>query len=463
MTTTPRPLTLADILEQMADSVPDRAAVVSMEATYTYAEIDERANRLANHLLSLGVKHGDHVAVHAYNCIEWVDAFFACPKIGAVAINVNYRYTEAELVHVYGNSQSVALIVESEYLDVARAALASCPTVKHVLVVDGDDASAPEYEAALAAQSAERDFGPRSNDDKFIVYTGGTTGLPKGVVWRHEDFYFAALSGANTAGAPRMTLDEVVAAAVANESAPVFLLIPPLMHGAAIYSLLTAFLAGARRVIMRQFDPVDAVRLIERERITGITVVGDGIARPLAEAMLRHPEVDLSSLKMVGSGGALFSPGGKDQLRERVPGLVIKDAFGTSESGNDGIVEFGEDGTKRMRSNPNMTLVDEQFQPLGPGVEGFLACGGHVPLEYFNDPVKSAATFPVIDGQRLAVLGDRGILEDDGTIVLLGRGSTCINSGGEKIYPEEVEQALKTHPGVYDALVVGIPDERFGQ
>lgn len=461
-------LNIADLFEAVADAVPERVILTCESEQRTYAQLEERSNRLAHHLRSAGVEPGDHVSVHMRNRIEYVECLLACIKVRAVPINVNYRYTEAELVYVYDNSQSVALIVEAEYLEPARQARASCPTVRHTIVVDSEQAGELQdgevgYEAALAGQSPERDFGKRSDDDKFIIYTGGTTGFPKGVVWRHEDFYFAALSGANTAGAPRMSLEEVVAAAVANESAPVFLLIPPLMHGAAIYSLLTAFLAGARRVIMRQFDALDALRVIEKERITGVTLVGDGIARPLAEEMARHHEIDLTSLKMIGSGGALFSTGVKAQLRERVPGLVIKDAFGASETGNDGIVEFAEDGTKRIRANPNMILVDDEFRPLGPGVEGFIARRGNVPVAYFNDPVKTAATFPVVDGHRMAVLGDRGILEEDGTIVLLGRGATCINTGGEKVYPEEVEQALKTHPGVYDALVVGIPDERFGQ
>ncbi len=296
-----------------------------------------------------------------------------------------------------------------------------------------------------------------------MIYTGGTTGKPKGVVWRHEDFFYAALSGANLAGPPRTSAREVVEAAVANADAPTLVLIPPLMHGAATYSLLTALLSGARRVLMRRFDPVETLRLVESERASGVTVVGDGIARPLAEAIAAHPGIDLSSLKMIGSGGALFSTGVKDQLRSLVPGLRIVDGFGASETGNDGVVEFAADGTKRIRSNPHMLLVDEQLRPVPAGQEGFLARGGHVPLGYHGDPEKTAATFPVVDGVRMAVLGDRGRREADGTIVLLGRGSTCINSGGEKIYPEEVEQALKTHPAVYDALVVGVPDERFGE
>ncbi len=468
-------LNIATMFEAVAEAIPDRVILTCEGEHRTYAELEERANRLAHHLAGVGVGAGDHVAVHMRNRIEYVEALLACMKIRAVPINVNYRYTAAELLHVYTDSQSVALILEQEYLEVAAATLADAPLIRHVLVV-AEPAGGPvaevalpagvtraDYETALADASPERGFDQRSADDRFVIYTGGTTGLPKGVNWRHEDFFFAALSGANTAGPPRRSLTEVVEAAVANDNAPVFLLIPPLMHGAAIYSLLSAFLAGSRRVISRDFDPVRAIETIRDEQITGITVVGDAIARPLAEAMTANPHVDVSSLKMIGSGGALFSDSVKDQLRGLVPGLVIKDAFGASETGNDGIVEFGEDGLKRIRSNPNMTLVDEDFQQVEVGQEGFIARGGHVPLGYFGDEARTASTFPVIDGVRMAVLGDMGRREDDGTIVLLGRGSTCINTGGEKVYPEEVEQALKNHVDVYDALVVGIPDERFGE
>lgn len=464
-------MNIATLLEAVTDAIGDREILTCDGERRTYRQLEERANRLAHHLESIGVEPGAHVAIHMRNRIEYVEALLACMKVRAVAINVNYRFTESELVHVYDNSQSVAVIVESDYLAPALSAIHRCPAVRHVLVLDSAaptdlpraDLTAAQYETALSWQSPERDFGPRSDDDHFIIYTGGTTGMPKGVVWRHEDFYYAALSGANLAGPPRTSPQEVVEAAIANTDAPILVLIPPLMHGAAIYSLLTAFLSGARRVIMRKFDPVDVLRLIESERAVGVTVVGDGIARPVVEAMQAHPEIDVNSLKMVGSGGALFSPGVKDQLREQVPGLRIVDAFGASETGNDGVVEFADDGTKRVRSNPHMRLLGDDLRPVMPGAEGFIARGGRVPLEYYGDEEKTAATFPVVDGERLAVLGDRGRMEDDGTIVLLGRGSTCINSGGEKIYPEEVEQALKTHPEVYDAVVVGVSDERFGQ
>ena len=453
-------LNIADLFEAVADAIPDRVPLILEDARLSYAELELRSNRLAHHLQSVGVEPGQHVGIHMRNCVEYVEALLACLKIRAVPINVNFRYTDAELLYIYTNSQMVALLVEEEFAPTALAVVPQCPEISHVLIV-GDD-----YENALAAQTDTRDFGPRSNDDHFIIYTGGTTGMPKGVVWRHEDFFFAALSGANLSGPPRRSLEEVVDAAVANTNPTVLLLIPPLMHGAAIYSLLTAFLMGAPRVLTRSFDPTEVLRLVEAEKITGITVVGDAIARPIADAIAASEgRYDLSTLKLIGSGGALFSPNLKAELTTRLPGLVIKDAFGASESGNDGVVEFGEDGSKRIRSNPNMILVDDEFRRIEPGsgTTGFIARAGHVPVAYFDDPAKTAATFPVVDGVRLAVLGDMGTMEADGTIVLLGRGSMCINSGGEKVYPEEVEQALKTHPAVFDALVAGAPDARFGE
>ena len=398
-------LNIADLFEAVADAIPDRVPLILEDVRLSYAELELRSNRLAHHLQSVGVEPGQHVGIHMRNCVEYVEALLACLKIRAVPINVNFRYTDAELLYIYTNSQMVALLVEEEFAPTALAVVPQCPEITHVLIV-GED-----YENALAAQTDTRDFGPRSNDDHFIIYTGGTTGMPKGVVWRHEDFFFAALSGANLSGPPRRSLEEVVDAAVANTNPTVLLLIPPLMHGAAIYSLLTAFLMGAPRVLTRSFDPMEVLRLVEAEKITGITVVGDAIARPIADAITASEgRYDLSTLQLIGSGGALFSPNLKAELTTRLPGLVIKDAFGASESGNDGVVEFGEDGSKRIRSNPNMILVDDEFRRIEPGSDtvGFIARAGHVPVAYFGDPAKTAATFPVVDGVRLAVLGDIG-------------------------------------------------------
>lgn len=406
------------------------------------------------------------------NSVEFVEALMACFKVRAVPVNINYRYTEKELMYLYNNSKIVSLIADAEFLPVIAATLPACPDVKDLLVFgpDGratiDSVQVTAYEAAVTAQSTARDFGARSDDDHVIVYTGGTTGMPKGVVWRHEDFFMAALAGGNHAGPPFGAAAAVAEAAAANEYPMSFLLPAPLMHGAALYSLLSGFFGGAKQVLMRAFEPAEALELIQDEKIVCFMVVGDAIARPFTDAIAQHgSEYDLSSLMVVGSGGALWSRSSKDQLKELMPNLLLRDGFGASESGVDGTLEIGDDGTMRIRNNPNMMVVDEKLRPLAPGTGdfGYLARTGHVPLEYFNEPEKTAETFPVVDGVRMSVLGDMGRLEDDGSIVLLGRGSVCINSGGEKVFPEEVEAAIKSHPAVMDAVVAGMPNERLGE
>lgn len=475
-------LNIADLYEAVTDAIPDRVAVICHDKRLTYADLDRRANKLAHYLESLGIEPGQHIALHMRNRMEYVEALIACLKIRAVPINVNFRYSESELAYLYNNSDSVCVIIEDTFHDSARSALSQCPRITHTVVIDTHilspgnqdsraafrfgEAGVAEYEDALAAQSDTRGFGARSEQDHFVVYTGGTTGMPKGVLWQHKDFYFAALTGANTRGTPHYRLADAVAAAAANLDGQLYLLTAPLMHGAAIYSLLTALLMGEPRVLTHSFDAVEALRLIDEEKVTGLTVVGDAIARPIADAISAQRGIyDLSSLKLIVSGGALFSPHLKDELCRLLPGITIKDAFGASETGNDGIVEYAEDGSKLLRSNPNMVLLDDQFEIInvGAGAPGFIARKGHVPLGYYKDEQKTADTFPVIDGVRYAVLGDMGRLRSDGTIVLLGRGSMCINSGGEKIYPEEVEQTIKSHPAVFDVLVAGAPDRRFGE
>lgn len=477
-----RSLNIADLYEAVADAIPNRVAVICHGDRRTYADLDRRANKLAHYLESVGIEPGQHIAIHMRNRMEYVEALIACLKIRAVPINVNFRYTDSELDYLYNDSDSVCVIVEDTFYASARSALTQCARVRHTVVVDTqelgpnshgsatnfefEDRSVSGYEDALALQPDTRGFGPRSEKDHFVIYTGGTTGMPKGVLWQHEDFYYAALTGANTRGAPHHRLKDVVAAAVANSDAQIYLLTAPLMHGAAIYSLLTALLMGEPRVLTHSFDAMEVLRLIDAEKITGLTVVGDAIARPIADALLAQGKnYDLSSLQLIVSGGALFSQHLKDEIRALLPGIQIKDAFGASETGNDGIVEYADDGARLLRSNPNMVLLDDQFRAIDvkAGVTGFIARKGHVPLAYYNDEQKTATTFPTIDGIRYAVLGDMGRLQEDGTIVLLGRGSTCINSGGEKIYPEEVEQAIKSHPAVFDALVAGTPDRRFGE
>ncbi|GAA4473833.1 acyl-CoA synthetase [Rhodococcus olei] len=464
-------LNLADLFEAAVDGVPDRTAIVCAGERVTYAELDAGANRLAHHLVGAGVGPGDHVGMYMRNSIEFVESLLACLKIRAVPVNVNYRYVDAELTYLFGNAELVAVIADGEFAATTAAVLPQTPTVRHVLTVgpaadlDWGAVTAADFHDAVAAQSADRDFPERSDDDLFIIYTGGTTGMPKGVMWRHEDFFHAALTGGNPFGEPYAG-PEAVAAAVPHIPEMTWMLTAPLIHGAALYTLFTGFCVGTTHVLMPRFDAREALALVERERVMTLTVVGDAMARPLADAIVEHgAEYDLSSLLVVGSGGALFSRGVREQLVAHLPQLTVRDGFGASESGVDGNLEIGADGLMRIAGKPTVRVVDERMQPVTPGSDevGYIARSGNVPLGYWGDPEKTAATFPVVDGVRMSILGDLGRVEDDGTIVLLGRGSMCINTGGEKVFPEEVEMAVKSHPAVMDALVAGVDDERYGQ
>ncbi|MGU3583168.1 acyl-CoA synthetase [Rhodococcus sp. C26F] len=464
-------LNLADLFEAIVDAVPERTAIVCGDERLTYGELDAGANRLAHHLAGAGVGAGDHVGLYMRNSTEFVESLLACLKIRAVPININFRYVDAELAYLFDNAELVVVITDGEFAGTTAAVLPRTPTVRHVVTVgsvadvEWGEVTAVDLDKATAGESAERNFPARSGDDLFIIYTGGTTGLPKGVMWRHEDFFHAALSGGNPFGEPHADA-AAVAAAASDMPEMTWMLTAPLIHGAAMYSMFSAFCLGTAQVLVRSFDPVEVLGLIQRERVMTMTIVGDAMARPLADAITEHrSDYDLSSLFVVGSGGALFSRTVREQLSSLLPNVMVRDNFGSSESGTDGELAIGGDGTMRIAPKPTVRVVDERMRPVEPGSGeiGYIARTGHVPLGYWGDPTKTAATFPVIDGVRMSVLGDMARVEEDGTIVLLGRGSMCINTGGEKVFPEEVEMAVKSHPAVMDVLVAGVDDERYGQ
>ncbi|TYL51397.1 AMP-binding protein [Nocardioides sp. BGMRC 2183] len=457
----PRPLNLADVLEAMADTLPDRAAVFTMDKVYSFAEIDERSTRLANHLVSLGVQPGDHVAVHSANRIEWVDAFYGCLKARAVPININYKYLHDELAYLYDNADCVAAIIAPEYVD--AVAELDLPELRTQIVLG------EAYDAALAAASPERLITGRSGDDHYVIYTGGTTGNPKGVVWRIEDLMRGALNAARY-GAPLDSVEQLVEEAAANENPMVLLACGPMMHGGSQWILGNGHVAGQTVALYDrpQFDAEQILDLVQAAKVVSLTFLGDAMGRPVAEAILANPDRwDLSSLAAVSNGAAPLSEGVRAEIRKALPGRFILDSYGASESGAAG--SRVDDGSEAPVGAPKFDVTDQvevftpDFTPAPVGVDGMLGRSGPVPLGYYKDPVKTAATFKEIDGVRWAIPGDFARREEDGKVTVLGRGSVCINTGGEKVHPEEVEAVLLRHDDVFDAVVVGTPHERWGQ
>jgi acyl-CoA synthetase (AMP-forming)/AMP-acid ligase II len=481
MSETTRHYNFADLFELAADKVPDRVVIIDKRREVTFRELDERSTRFAHALQAAGVKPGDHVGVLGTNCIEWAEAMFGIYKMRARVVNVNFRYVEEEMRYLFDNSDMVALVYQREYAPIVIAARDAQPKLQHFFRIEWDGSDADdsaldptEFEAAIAAGSPERDFGERSGDDVYLLYTGGTTGMPKGVMWRQEDVYFALGGGIDAMSNERVT-SPYAASEKIDASLPAggrFLPIPPLMHGAGQFSVLRGAFEGNCVVLVDQFDAEEVWRLVDQHKVNGIMVTGDAMARPLADALEKlKDELDLSSLLAFSSTAAIFSQTVKEQIAEALPNIVMTDSIGSTESGMNGIrlVQKGDapkEGITTVLASADTVVLDEDLNPLEPGtgVVGRLARGGNIPLGYYNDPEKTAATFVTdAQGRRWSIPGDYALLEADGRITLLGRGSVSINSGGEKIFPEEVEGALKSHPDVFDVLVVGVPDTRWGE
>jgi 3-oxocholest-4-en-26-oate---CoA ligase len=460
----------------IAAAVPERECIVAGGRRLTWHQVTDRTRRFAGLLAGAGLglrsdpdpgagdpweSPHDHVALYLHNGPEYLEGMLGAWKARCATINVNYRYVANELAYVLRDSDAAAVVYHASFASTLGEVLPDLPSVRLLLQVDDGTGTAlldgaAEYEAALAAADPLDPAG-LSPDDRYILYTGGTTGMPKGVLWRQGDFLATCLGVRGASG-------DLVATATRRGASLRTLPAAPFMHGAAHWNAIAAFVSGGTVVVPDQptrFDPADVLATCERERVTALQIVGDPFARPLLDEIDARP-YDLSQLRFLLSGGAVLSPPVKARLLQRVPGLRIVDVLGSSETGRQAV--SGAEPTF-VPGNHAVVLSEDRTRRLAPGDEeiGWLAQAGRVPLGYLGDAAKTAATFPVIDGVRHAVAGDRVRLLADGAIELLGRDSVTINTGGEKVFAEEVEQALTAHPGVADAIVTSRPSERWGQ
>jgi len=466
--------------EAVADARPDATALVHGDRRVPWRDFDDRAARLATAFAELGVRPDAKVASYLYNGPEYMEGVYAAFKARAVPVNVNYRYLADELVYLLENSDSEVLLFHgalAEHVDSARSRL---PGLRAVIQVDD---GSPHLDGALAYEDLVAGHEPaprigRSPDDLYILYTGGTTGMPKGVMWRQGDIAGATLPAAYLiCGAPMPDGPEGAGAAAATVAAagltPVHVPASPLMHGTGLFTTLQASTMGGTVVTLesRSFDPHELWRVVGREGVTQMAIVGDAFAKPmvaaLEEAEARGEPYDLSTLRLVISSGVMWTEPVKQALMAR-GAFMCFDSLGSSEGV--GIAAAitapgGDAPTARFAIGEGAQVLDEAGRPVEPGSGevGRVAVSGPIPLGYYKDPVKTAATFPTVDGVRYSIPGDWARVAADGTVELLGRGSVSINTGGEKVYPEEVEEAVKGHPAVADAVVVGVPDERFGE
>jgi fatty-acyl-CoA synthase len=480
--------TVPAVLDAIADRIGDRVLLTQGDRRYTYAEIVERSNRLASYLHSRGLgcqtPRGslagheigqDTLGIYAYNGNEFVEGLLGAFRARVAPFNVNYRYVKDELHYLLTDSAATALLYHATFAPRVAEMLPTLPKLRVLIQIadgSGNDLvyGAVDYEAALAASAPKAPPVQPSPDDLYVLYTGGTTGLPKGVLWRQHDIFMTSFGGRDLySGTAAESYDEIADRAAAGTGTKLMVL-PPLIHGAAQWGVMTAMTTGQSVVfasVVDHFDADDVVATIERQQAMVVTVVGDAMARPLAEAIERTT-ADVSSLAVVANGGALLTPTTKQRLIDAKPGLIVIDGVGSSETGAQltHMSASGAVSTGTFKPGPDTFVVSEGLgHVLEPGHDGmgWLAQRGYVPLGYKGDPVKTAATFPVLDGVRYAVPGDRARHLADGSIELLGRDSVTINSGGEKIFAEEVEMAIASHPAVADVVVAGRSSERWGQ
>ena len=473
----------ATLWEAFADTQPDHVAVIVGETSLTWAYFDRQAAKLATALADRGVGQATRIAQLMYNCPEYMESAYAAFKLRATPVNVNYRYKAPEIAYICGNAGAEVLVFHGSLGERVAEAVSSMPTVRVLLQVD-DGAPLVEgaewyHEVVAAAEPAERI--ERSGKDALMLYTGGTTGNPKGVVWRHVDLFGAlAFTSYASAGIEVPTSVDAVGRIAAelqqSGNSPVMLCGPPLMHGTALFLAIGAFVMGGTVVLLggRSFDADEMLDLMQRHSVTQLSLVGDAFARPLNEALEVAQKAgaipDLSALQRIVSTGATLSAEEKRGLQRGAPNAMIFDMIGASEGGPFALSMTlpGQEPpeTAIFTAPPNVITIDPDTGsalPRGSAKPGMLGASGPMPRGYWNDEEKTNDTFRTVDGVRYTVPGDFALIAEDGTVTLLGRGSMCINSGGEKIYPEEVEVAARKHPTVVDCNAVGVPHERFGE
>ena len=466
----------ADAWEVVAQQIPDGPALVHGDRRISWAELDRRANGVAQAFLDAGVAEQDKVAQYLYNGTEYLESVFATFKAGLVPINTNYRYLDDELLYLWDNGDVVAVVFHGTFAERIEGIRHQLPRIKLWLWVDDGAGECPSwatpYEAAAAAGSAEAVSGPwgRDGDHLLLLYTGGTTGMPKGVMWRQDDLFRALVTTVIPAVRDAEADLQLIRDGV---KAPGLTGLPacPLMHGTGCFTQLIVLSGGGCSVTLeaRTLDIDELFATIERESVNTIAIVGDAFAKPMVRALDAAPgKYDISSLMAISSSGVMFSEASKQALLAHHPGMMIIDAFSSSEAlgmGQSVSSAAGSSSTAKFTLGENTKVIGEDGRAVEPGSgeSGRVAVGGWQPVGYYKDEAKSAATFIMFEGKRYSVPGDYAMVEADGSLTLLGRGSVCINTGGEKVYPEEVEEVLKTHGSVADAVAVGIPDDKFGE
>jgi len=472
---------MAALWETVAAAIPEETAIINGAVRRSWAQYDDRAARLAGALAAAGIGRETKVAVYGTNSNEYLEAHFALFKLRAVPVNVNFRYGAAELIYLLDNADAEAVVFDAQFAAALGAILPSLPKLRLLIQVDDGSGQrldgAEDFEALIAAH-APAPSGAYVDDDLYMLYTGGTTGMPKGVMYPHSAVSQALMLGYDLRGAPRPTSLQELADAVRRRrdegTLPISLAASPLMHGTGLWAgVFVAHNLGGAAVTIRadRFDADALWRVVERERVSDLAIVGDVFATPMVAALRAARDAgrpyDVSCIKSLFSSGVMFSAQAKLGLLEFAD-MTILDSMGATEGGMASSIvtratPVGATGV--FQKNATTRVFTDDGREVTPGSDeiGMVANGGPAPIGYYKDPAKSAATFRVIDGHRYSFPGDYAKVAADGSLILLGRGSSCINTGGEKVYPEEVEEVLKTHPAVVDCVVVGVPDERFGE